>query len=180
MKDGPAFEDDDDASSREPQELDPPPRPRHGPRIPLDPREAPQGTNPDNAEALAEIPVGRSDGPPLGGVGAGGIHIDQLAMGTSFSNGECSGPADAFSLGKDQDPTLCLRVVHLRQPQRVVVHWYRGNRLKRRSFLTVPGAHAYRTRATLSLREEYVGRWRVEVLSTDGVRLAEATFEVVD
>ena len=39
--------------------------------------------------------------------------------------------------------------------------------------------HAYRTRAYLKLRREYVGDWEVKVFSGDGAQLARYPFTVV-
>jgi hypothetical protein len=83
-----------------------------------------------------------------------------------------------FSATNDRNANVCFRVVHRRTWQQVVVHWERGGELVRRGFVWIPSAHAFRTRAGLPLRGDYVGRWTVRILSLDGVELASHKFEV--
>jgi hypothetical protein len=69
--------------------------------------------------------------------------------------------------------------VHLRQKERLVVRWEKDGHVVRRTRLSVPPYHAYRTRAGLRLRTGYEGRWRVRIMSPSGKReLAAASFTV--
>ena len=72
-------------------------------------------------------------------------------------------------------------MVHGRVEEDVDVIWEKdGDLAQRRRGVTIPAAHAYRSRSYLALRGEYVGAWRVRIFSVDGVELATKTFKVVD
>ena len=144
-----------------------------------DPREPPPGTPPEVAAAVRRLPVSVSDRPPVGGIGASGIHIDQIAMGSKTDGATCSGHNDAFSVGRREHASVCVRVVHAREKEELQVLWQRHGGSARRSKMVVLPMHAYRTRAHLVLRSEYIGDWTVRILSSDGVELARHDFTVV-
>jgi len=150
-----------------------PPRPR-----PDDPRTPPPGTPEEIAAVFLRLPVSPSDGPPIGGVGASGIHIDELRMG-SEGGSTCSGRTDDFSVAARDRAVVCVRVVHPREKDELQVLWEKHGGSSRRSSMVVLPKHAYRTRGYLKLREEYIGDWTVRILSSDGVELARHEFTVV-
>lgn len=171
--------DDDDAG--EPDEADvyvssagpSAPRPRSGPRV------APPGTPPDNAEAYLSIPQAGSDRAPLGGIAGSGLHVDRVAIGTEFAEGRCHGQRQSYSVGQHGYVNVCFRAVHHRVPEFVLVRWERDGELVRRTWVRIPAAHGWRTRAGLPLRDLFVGSWTVRVMSDDdSVELASARFTV--
>lgn len=141
-----------------------------------DPREPPPGTPEEIAAVFRRLPVSPSDGPPIGGIGASGVHIDKLEMGTGSA---CTGPADDFSVSGLDRVVVCVRVVHPREKEELVVLWQKHGGSTRRSKMVVLPKHAYRTRGYLKLRREYIGDWTVRILSSDGVELAQHEFKVV-
>jgi hypothetical protein len=157
----------------------PAPRASDGWSGPTNPRAAPPGTPDANADALRKLPVARADKPPVGGVGALGIHVDYIAVGSIYDSGKCSGhEKTGFSARRKDRVSACFRVVHPRTTQQVNVIWSRGDEVMRRTKMTIPSAHAYRTRAFIVLRDGDAGRWSVRVLSSDDVELARARFDV--
>ncbi|MCA9694571.1 MAG: hypothetical protein KC636_33645 [Myxococcales bacterium] len=153
-------------------------RPSDGP----DPREAPPGSSEEAARALRRLPLTIHDGPPLAGVGASGIHIDAIDLGSEYSQRRgCHGERDGFSIARGDQVNVCFRVVHNREQEDVTVVWEKdGDLAKRRRGVTIPARHAYRSRAFLVLRREYAARWTVRIYSQDDVELASASFSVVD
>lgn len=146
-----------------------------------DPRTPPAGTPADRAAVFARLPVSPRDRAPVGAIGDGGIHVDRIDVGTEPGPTGCEGRGDRFSIDRRDRVHACFRVVHARTPDVVVVQWQRDGGTERRSRIRIPEtAHGYRTRAALTLRREYVGAWRVRVLSTDGVELASHAFTVVE
>ena len=145
-----------------------------------DPRQPPPGTSPEAAEAFAKLPVSPADRPPVGGVGATGIHIDRIAIGSEYTNQNCGGKTDSFSVASGDRVSVCVRVVHPREKEEVVVLWQKDGGAARRGKMIVKASHAYRTRAYLKLRKEYVGEWTVRILSQDDVELARQSFTVVN
>jgi hypothetical protein len=182
-----------DASPEEPEALgeeqepglpsDATPAPEHAEPEPRadagDVRVPPPGTEPEHAAAFQKLPVGPGDGPPVGGVGEGGIHVDHIALGSSYGRGGCDGKLDDFSVSERDRVNVCLRVVHPREKEELVILWQKDGSTMRRGKLTIVPQHAYRTRAYLMLREPYVGAWVVRILSSGGVELASHEFQVV-
>ena len=145
-----------------------------------DPREPPPGTPPETAVVFRKLPVSPADRAPVGAVGASGIHIDQISMGATYDRGKCGGEARRFSLAVGDRPSVCVRVVHQRTKEELVVQWEKQGGAKRRGKLHVKSTHAYRTRTYLMLRQEYIGEWTVKILSQDGAELAAYSFSVVE
>lgn len=151
-----------------------PPKPRSA-----DPREPPPDTPPEIAAVFRRLPVGPADRAPVGGIGASGIHIDHIAMGTETQGATCRGRADDFSVSAGDRAGVCVRVVHPRDKEELQVLWEKQGGSTRRSKMVVLPLHAYRTRGYLVLRNEYIGDWTVHILSADGVELARHDFTVV-
>jgi len=144
-----------------------------------DPRTPPPGTPPDIAAVFARLPVSPADLPPVGGVGATGVHVDRIEMGASYDKTGCGGVADRFALTATERVNVCLRVVHPRAEETVSIVWQKNdNSTSRRGKIAIKPLHAYRTRAYLLLRKEYVGDWTVRIMSADGVELASHAFTI--
>lgn len=144
-----------------------------------DPRTPPPGTPPDIAAVFVRLPVSPADLPPVGGVGATGVHVDRVEMGASYDKTGCGGVADRFSLAATERVNVCLRVVHPRAEETVSIVWQKNDdSTSRRGKIAIKPLHAYRTRAYLLLRKEYVGDWTVRILSADGVELASHAFTI--
>jgi hypothetical protein len=159
-------------------------RPRKAPRPArsrrLRKRAVPAGTSEARADAFRNLPHGRGDGRPMGGIGGEGVHVDHLALGARYRNGTCTGASDGFSTARHDKIHACIRVVHRRVGQRVAVRWERDGHLVRRQWLWIPASHAFRTRASMPVRTRFRGNWTVRVLSDDGVELAAHDFVVSD
>lgn len=144
-----------------------------------DPREPPEGTPDEIATVFKKLPVSPADRAPVGGVGLSGIHVDDVSMGNRYERNHCSGGEGSFSVGKGDLVNVCLRVVHQRQKEELSVVWQKVRGNARRGKIVVKPMHAYRTRAYLKLRSEYVGDWEVKVFSQDGIQLARYPFTIV-
>lgn len=144
-----------------------------------DPREPPEGTSPEAAAVFKKLPVSPADRAPVGAVGSTGIHVDDVSMGSAYERNRCSGGDGSFSVGQGDRVNVCLRVVHQRQKEELSVVWQKLGGNARRGKIVVKPMHAYRTRAYLKLRGEYVGDWEVKVFSEDGAELARYPFTVV-
>lgn len=145
-----------------------------------DARAIPEGTTEGIAATFARIPVTVSDRGPVGGIGDSGLHVDRMSLGTIFRKNRCRKPLERYAVSSGDDVSFCFRVVHRRVDEQVMVHWRKEGRLVRRSFVNIPAIHAYRTRAKLALRREYVGWWDVIAVTEDGTEIARTRFEVVE
>jgi hypothetical protein len=143
-----------------------------------DPRAVPPGTPEPNARNFQKIPLAPADGPPLGAIAESGLYLDQLALGSQVEERLCAGKTDDFSAAADT-VSLCLRAIHHREVEELVVLWQRDGKTVRRSKVAVSDAHAVATRTKLALRPEYVGEWEAIVVAGD-VELAKRTFTVVE
>lgn len=158
----------------EPEEDEPAADAAPGPRV------APPGTPAAIARAFQRLPVAISDRPPVGGIGASAIHVDKIWLGAGYEREGCTGEEERFSLAKHGQINVCFRVVHSRVEESVDVLWEKDGELFRRQSLQIPERHAYRTRAYLVLRREYIGSWKARVVSVDGVELAGKSFVIVE
>ncbi|MBA3548981.1 MAG: DUF2914 domain-containing protein [Nannocystis sp.] len=140
----------------------------------------PPGTPAAIARVFQRLPVAIHDRPPLGGIGASGIHVDKIWLGTRYEKDGCDGETDSFSLARESQVNVCFRAVHSRVEESVEVQWVKDGDLFRRRAVNIPDLHAYRSRAFLVLRREYIGAWEARVLSEDGVVLAATSFTVTE
>lgn len=145
---------------------------------PTDPRAVPPGTSAQVARVFQRLPVAIHDGPPLGAIGETGIHVDKIWLGSSYVKDGCAGEASTFSLAKHEQVNVCFRVVHAREEEAVEVEWVKDGAPFRRRAVNIPDLHAYRSRAWLVLRREYIGSWQARVLSADQAPLATIAFTV--
>lgn len=145
-----------------------------------DPRQVPPDTAPANAAAFAKLAVGPGDRAPLGGIGRNGVHVDRIAVGSTVDKARCAGEGETFSASRHDVVNVCVRVVHARQKEDLVVLWQKDGGTVRRGKFVVPAVHAYRTRAYLVMRKEYVGKWTVRIQDLDGTELASHPFVVVE
>jgi DUF2914 family protein len=144
-----------------------------------DPRTPPPGTPPEVAAVFVRLPVSPADLPPVGGVGATGLHVDRIEISASYDKTFCGGVAQRFSLAATSVVNVCLRAVHPRQEETVSIVWQKNDGSSaRRGKIAIKPLHAYRTRAYLVLRKEYVGDWTVRIQSADGVELASHAFTI--
>lgn len=154
----------------------PPASPEAAP--PSDPRAVPANTPPHVARVFQRLPVAIHDGPPLGAIGETGIHVDKIWLGSAYEKDGCSGEAATFSLATHEQVNVCFRVVHAREEEAVEVEWVKDGAPFRRRAVNIPDLHAYRSRAWLVLRREYIGSWQARVLSADQATLATIAFTV--
>ena len=145
-----------------------------------DPRAVPEGTPVAIARVFQRLPVAIHDGPPLGGIGASGIHVDKIWLGTRYEKDGCADETASFSLARHTQVNVCFRAVHSRVEESVEVEWVKEGAPYRRRGVQIPDLHAYRSRAFLVLRREYIGAWQARVLSADGVVLATTSFTVTE
>lgn len=147
---------------------------------PRDPSVIPPGTPDENTKAFSKLPVSIHDGPPIGGIGRSGVHIDTISTAGGRDNSDCRDPTQRFSIGADEYVNVCFRVVHPRQQEWLRVLWEKDGRITRRGRVRIPDLHAYTTRTYLLVRPEYVGRWRVRIMpeGEESIDLAVAEFAI--
>lgn len=155
-------------------------KPKPKPVNPRDPKLIPPGTPEENQKAFLKLPVSIHDGPPIGGIGRSGIHIDEVSTARGRDNTDCDDPTKRFSVSGDEYVNVCFRVVHVREQEWLRVIWEKDGKVTRRGRVRIPDLHAYTTRAYLLLRPEYVGSWKVRIVpeGEDDTDLAVTEFEI--
>jgi hypothetical protein len=140
----------------------------------------PPGTPAANATAYKKLPVAKGDGPPVGGIGANGIHFDVLEVGRGWEKSKCADLTNTFTVPTDLQVNICLRVVHPRgATEELTVEWEKnGGSGTRRSKVTVKDMHAYLTRSYLPIKEGYQGDWTATIKTADGTVLGKVAFKV--
>lgn len=163
---------------------EPEPKPTAKPSTddPRDPSLIPPGTPDENAKAFLKLPVSIHDGPPVGGIGRSGVHIDAITTARGRDNTSCDQPTSTFSISVAEYVNVCFRVVHPREQESLRVIWEKDGKVTRRGRVRIPDLHAYTTRAYLLVRPEYVGRWRVRIVpdGEEAIDLAVAEFEITE
>jgi hypothetical protein len=160
-----------------PVEPTPPPTPANT-DDPRDPSLIPAGTPAANAKAFAKLPVNKGDGPPIGGIGPDGIHIDALEVGKGWEKSRCDLVGNSFTAGVDEKVNVCMRVVHKRADDELTIYWEQDGKVAQRSKVTVKAIPAYLTRGWLPVTKSRVGKWKAVVKASDGTVLGEASFEI--
>jgi hypothetical protein len=135
---------------------------------------------PTPASATPSVPTTNGDKPPIGAVGASGIHLDELAVGKGWASSRCDDLGTRFEVGTDERVNVCFRVVHPRTAETVTVEWARDGKLRQSIEVNVKPSRAYLTRAWLPVSAGRVGDWTATVKSTDGLVLGQVAFQVVD
>lgn len=140
----------------------------------------PPGTAAANASAYKKLPVAKGDGPPVGAIGANGIHFDVLEVGRGWEKSKCTDLTTSFTVPGDPQVNICMRIVHPRGvTEELTVEWEKnGGSGTRRSKVTVKDMHAYLTRSYLPIKEGYQGDWTATIKTADGTVLGKVAFTV--
>lgn len=164
----------------EPEAAPPPPTPTGSKSSnPRDPSHVPAGTPAANAKAFAKLPVAKGDGPPIGGIGPSGIHLDTIEIGKGWHNSRCDQVGNVFTSGVDDKVNICMRVIHPRDlAEELTIYWEHNGKLNQRSKVAVKTIHAYLTRGWLPITPDRVGKWKASIKTADGTVLGEVSFEI--
>ncbi|PRQ02509.1 hypothetical protein ENSA5_21540 [Enhygromyxa salina] len=138
----------------------------------------PDGTPEAHIAAFTNLPLAKRDKAPVGGVGATGIHLDELEVGKGWASSRCEELGTQFVASVDQRVNVCFRVVHPREHETVILEWSRAGKLRQQIELNVKATHAYLTRAWMPVSSGRAGDWTATVKSADGSVLGQVAFEI--
>ena len=128
--------------------------------------------------AFTRLPVAKRDKAPIGGVGATGIHLDELEVGKGWASSRCQDLGDRFDVGVDERVSVCFRVEHPRVEETLSLEWARGGELRQVIRIGVAQTHAHLTRAWLPVTAGRAGDWTATVKSEDGSTLGQVAFTI--
>jgi hypothetical protein len=131
-----------------------------------------------STELETEMPVSKLDKPAIGGMGASGIHLDELAVGKGWASHRCEQLDSRFEVKTDDRVNVCFRVVHPRVAETVTVEWAREGKVRQSIDVSVQPTHRYLTRAWLPVTAGRAGEWTATVKSEDGSVLGSIEFEI--
>ena len=140
----------------------------------------PADTPEAHVAAFINLPLNKRDKAPVGGVGASGIHLDELVVGKGWASSRCEDIGARFEVDTDERVNVCFRVVHPSVAETVTVEWARAGKLRSSIEVNVRPTHAYLTRAWLPVSAGRVGAWTATVKSQDGSVLGRVEFEIVE
>lgn len=140
----------------------------------------PAGTPEEHVAAFINLPLSKRDKPLVGGVGASGIHLDELMVGKGWASSRCQELGARFEVDVDERVNLCFRVVHPRVAETVTVEWARAGKVRQSIAVNVQPTHSYLTRAWLPVGRGRAGLWTATVKSEDGSVLGQIEFEIAD
>lgn len=138
----------------------------------------PAGTPEINIAAFTNLPIGKRDKAPLSGVGASGIHLDELEVGKGWASSRCEELDTRFTVDVDERINVCFHVVHPREAEAVTLEWARDGEVRQIIQVNVKPTHTYSTRAWLPVTSGRVGDWTATVKSEDGSVLGQVEFEI--
>ena len=118
-------------------EAAPEPAPEAQPDNIRDPSLLPPGTPAGHVSAFERLPVAKSDKAPVGGVGANGIHLDELEIGRGWHKSRCDLVGNAFTVGIDDKVNVCMRVIHPREEELLLIYWMKDGKQSQRSKVKV-------------------------------------------
>jgi hypothetical protein len=139
----------------------------------------PADTPAEHIAAFTNLPLSKRDKPPVGGVGASGIHLDELAVGKGWASSRCEELGPRFEVETDERVNVCFRVVHPTIDETVTVEWARAGKLRQTIEVGVRPNHSYLTRAWLPVSAGRVGEWTATIKSEDGSVLGHVDFQIV-
>jgi hypothetical protein len=138
----------------------------------------PADTPEAHVAAFTELPVTKRDKAPVGGVGASGIHLDELEVGKGWASSRCEDLGSQFVADVDTRVNVCFRVVHPREAEAVTLEWARAGKVRQVIEVGVRPTHAYLTRAWLPVTAGRAGEWTATIKSADGSVLGRVEFEI--
>lgn len=138
----------------------------------------PAGTPEEHIAAFTNLRVGSKDKQLVGGVGATGIHLDELEVGHGWASSRCEELGQSFAVGDDERVNVCFRVVHQRVDETVTLEWARDGKVRQTIDLHIQPTHAYLTRAWMPVSAGRTGEWTATVKSEDGSVLGQVAFEI--
>ena len=104
-------------------------------------------------------------------------------MAEGRDNSGCDQPNKKFSATGTEFINVCFRVIHPRAAETLRVFWEKDGAVTRRGKVRIPeGQHAFKTRAYLQVRPEYVGSWRVRIVpeGEETIDLGIAEFTIAE
>lgn len=143
-----------------------------------DPSLLPADTPAEHVAAFQALPVSKRDKAPIAGVGASGIHLDELETGAGWAKSRCEDTRDHFNAETDERVSLCFRVVHPREAEAVTVEWAKGGKLRHSIDVNIKASHAYLSRAWMPVSSGRAGEWTATVKSSDGSVLGQKVFTI--
>jgi len=107
------------------------------------------------------------------------ISVLSMTVGTGIINRRIENPDSLFSV--DTKKIYCLTGIHNQNDSKVIYHkWFQDGILRSKIALNIGRSYQWRTWSYISINKQKIGKWKIIVEDSSGVRYDSLSFLIVD
>jgi len=107
------------------------------------------------------------------------ISVLSMTVGTGIINRRIENPDSLFSV--DTKKIYCLTGIHNQNDSKVIYHkWFQDGILRSKIALNIGRSYQWRTWSYISINKQKIGKWKIFVEDSSGVRYDSLSFQIVD
>lgn len=107
------------------------------------------------------------------------ISVLSMTVGTDIINRRIKNPDSLFSV--DTKKIYCLTGIHNQNDSKVIYHkWFQDGILRSKIALNIGRSYQWRTWSYISINKQKIGKWKIIVEDSSGVRYDSLSFQIVD
>jgi len=107
------------------------------------------------------------------------ISVLSMTVGTGIINRRIENPDSLFSV--DTKKIYCLTGIHNQNDSKVIYHkWFQDGILRSKIALNIGRSYQWRTWSYISINKQKIGKWKIIVEDSSGVRYDSLSFQIVD
>ena len=107
------------------------------------------------------------------------ISVLSMTVGTGIINRRIENPDSLFSV--DTKKIYCLTGIHNQNDSKVIYHkWFQDGILRSKIAQNIGRSYQWRTWSYISINKQKIGKWKIIVEDSSGVRYDSLSFQIVD
>jgi len=107
------------------------------------------------------------------------ISVLSMTVGTGIINRRIENPDSLFSV--DMKKIYCLTGIHNQNDSKVIYHkWFQDGILRSKIAQNIGRSYQWRTWSYISINKQKIGKWKIFVEDSSGVRYDSLSFQIVD
>jgi len=107
------------------------------------------------------------------------ISVLSMTVGTDIINRRIENPDSLFSV--DTKKIYCLTGIHNQNDSKVIYHkWFQDGILRSKIAQNIGRSYQWRTWSYISINKQKIGKWKIFVEDSSGVRYDSLSFQIVD
>ena len=107
------------------------------------------------------------------------ISVLSMTVGTGIINRRIENPDSLFSV--DTKKIYCLTGIHNQNDSKVIYHkWFQDGILRSKIAQNIGRSYQWRTWSYISINKQKIGKWKIFVEDSSGVRYDSLSFQIVD